>query len=118
MFLSIKVEHKGMMPAHPSMYVRKHIFDQHGCYNQQYRIAADFDFVARIFSVNGLRSVYLPRLFVKMRLGGVSTQGLKSNIRLNTEILDICRKQGIKTSWLRILSKYPEKLLGFFKRTV
>jgi len=48
-----------------------------------------------------------------MRMGGVSTGGLKANIQLNKEILHSCREHNIKTSWFRLLSKYPKKLLGY-----
>ena len=94
------------------MFVRKTVFDEYGNYNCKYRIAADFDFVARVYKNNQLRSIYNPELMVKMRLGGISTQGLRSNIELNSEIIKICKAQGIKTNWLKVLSKYPRKILG------
>ncbi|MCB1662118.1 MAG: glycosyltransferase [Pseudomonadales bacterium] len=103
---------RGIMPAHPAMFVRKTVFDEYGNYNCKYRIAADFDFVARVYKNNQLRSIYNPELMVKMRLGGISTQGLRSNIELNSEIIKICKAQGIKTNWLKVLSKYPRKILG------
>jgi len=107
----------GLMPAHPSLYVKRARYQQVGFYNTKYKIAADFDIIVRLFNLPGFTSSYIPKVFVKMRLGGVSTAGFKSNILLNKEIMQSCRDAGIQTSWLKILSKYPRKLLGFiFKR--
>ena len=108
---------RGIMPAHPSLYVRRERYNEAGLYSTSYKIASDFDMVLRLFSLPNFKSVYLPFEFVKMRLGGVSTSGIKSNILLNKEILQSCRANHVHSSWLRILSKYPKKLLGFiFKR--
>tara|TARA_R110000850_G_scaffold62235_2_gene141827 strand:- start:287 stop:1030 length:744 start_codon:yes stop_codon:yes gene_type:complete len=105
---------RGMMPAHPSLYIRRGLFEQVGYYSQSYRIASDFDMVARLFSVRNFKSSYIPSEFVKMRLGGISTGGLRSNYLLNREIIHSCKANNIKTNWLKVLSKYPEKLLGYF----
>lgn len=104
---------RGLMPAHPSLYVKRERYLQVGIYNTKYKIAADFDMVVRLFNLPDFTSIHISKIFVKMRLGGVSTSGFKSNILLNQEIIQSCGDAGIKTSWLKVLSKYPGKLLGF-----
>ena len=104
---------RGIMPAHPTLYVKRRYFDAVGGYDIQYKIAADFDMCVRLFSLPNFKYVYLPEVFVKMRLGGVSTSGLKSKLLLIKEDVHSCRKAGIKTNWLMMLSKYPRKILGF-----
>jgi len=104
---------RGIMPAHPSLYVRRECYAKVGLYSMDYLIASDFDMVIRLFSLPNFKSHYVPIEFVKMRMGGVSTGGLKANIQLNKEILHSCREHNIKTSWFRLLSKYPKKLLGY-----
>ena len=103
----------GWMPAHPALFVRSSVYRQHGVFKTDYRIAADFEFVARIFSSGRLRYAYLPQVLVKMRLGGVSTRGWRSTLTLNREVLRACRENGIDTNYLKVLSKYPAKLLEF-----
>jgi len=103
----------GWMPAHPALFVRRSLFEQYGLFNTDYKIAGDFEFVARIFSKHHLRYRYWPAVLVKMRLGGISTRGWRSTLTLNREVLRACRQNGIRTNYLKILSKYPAKLLEF-----
>jgi glycosyltransferase involved in cell wall biosynthesis len=104
----------GWMPAHPASFVRSEIFKQIGGFDKRYRIAGDFEFIVRLFSKKNLRYEYLPEVFVQMQIGGISTRGWKSKLQLNREILEACRSNGIKSNWLRILSKYPLKLSEIF----
>jgi hypothetical protein len=103
----------GWMPAHPALFLRRAVYQQYGGFKTDYRIAADFEFVARIFSSGNLRYVYLPEVLVKMRLGGVSTRGWRSTLTLNREVMRACRENGIATNYFKILSKYPAKALEF-----
>jgi len=103
---------RGMMPAHPSLYVLRNCYEDAGFYRTDFKIASDFDMTLRMFLLPNVSFNYIEKEIVKMRLGGVSTSGLKSNYTLNSEILESCKDNGIKASWLSILSKYPEKLLG------
>ncbi|KKD61331.1 glycosyl transferase [Grimontia sp. AD028] len=106
---------RGIMPAHPSLYLRKECFMDLGVYSLDYKIAADFDFVVRLFSRKKYQLKYLSQPLVKMREGGVSTSGFDSKVLLNKEILYSLRKNGIRSNWLWVLSKYPMKLWGVLK---
>lgn len=101
----------GWMPAHPAMFLTRAAYDRVGRYRTDYRIAADFEFVARAFHRHQLRYVHLPVMMVTMRLGGVSTAGLKSKWIINQESLRACRDNGIYSNPLMMMSKYPAKLL-------
>ena len=63
---------KGMPFPHPSMIVRREIFDQIGGFSKDYKIAMDFDFVVKLLAA-GHRGVYYPHATVRMNGGGVST---------------------------------------------
>ncbi|HMA71765.1 MAG TPA: glycosyltransferase family 2 protein [Xanthobacteraceae bacterium] len=105
----------GWMPAHPALFVRRRIFDQYGGFRIHYRIAGDFEFVARIFHRNALRYCYLPEVLVRMRLKGISTAGWRNTWLLNREVLQACRENGIPTNIFKILSKYPAKMLEYLQ---
>lgn len=105
----------GWMPAHPALFVSRRLFERFGPFKTDYRIGGDFEFVARIFSRADFQYAYLPRILVKMRMGGISTRGWRSTLTLNREILRACRENGISTNYLKILSKYPAKLLEFVR---
>lgn len=104
----------GWMPAHPSLFLNRRVYERFGNFRTDYRIAGDFELVARIFHGGTLRYQYVPEVWVRMRNGGISTGGWRNTILLNREVLRACRENGIPTSFLRILSKYPAKLLEFF----
>ena len=79
------------MPAHPTFFVRKAIYEKFGAFDLNFRIAADFELLFRLIEKNKIRTVYLPRVIIKMRLGGTTNKNLK-NIRIqNTEIIQILR---------------------------
>lgn len=101
----------GWMPAHPALFLHRRVFERLGGYRTDYQIAGDFEFIARAFTSSGLRYRYLPEVLVNMRMGGVSTAGLRNTLLLNREVLKACRENGIYTNPLMILSKYPLKLL-------
>lgn len=107
---------KGIMPAHPSCYIRKSCFDLVGFFNINYKISSDFDMLLRIFFETNSQFVYINSEIVKMRVGGISTSGIKANYILNKEILISCKANGLKASWFSILSKYPKKILGYLKK--
>lgn len=82
---------KGWMPAHPTFFVRKNVYEKFGAFDLNFRIAADFELLFRLIEKNKIRTVYLPRVIIKMRLGGTTNKNLK-NIRIqNTEIIQILR---------------------------
>lgn len=112
---SLKKMKIGKMPAHPSFYARKEVYDRYK-FNLGYRIASDFDHILRVAMDPEFEMAYLPLITTSMRLGGASTDGIKSNIRINKEILEICKDNGLKTNYLKIYSKYPSRLMEFIRK--
>lgn len=105
---------KGYMPAHPTFFVRRNFYEEHGLFEIDYEIAADYEMLIRLLYVHKLKYKYIPMKMVKMRKGGVSSNGIKSNIILNNEIIRACRKHGIKTSAAKIYPKYFMKIFELF----
>ena len=106
----------GWMPAHPAMFLKRGVYERTGPFRTDYLIAGDFEFVARAFTKNTLRYSHFPEVLVRMRSGGVSTEGWKNTLLLNREVLRACRENGIPTNMMKILSKYPAKLLEYFHK--
>ncbi|MDH5640505.1 MAG: glycosyltransferase, partial [Nitrospira sp.] len=63
----------GWMPAHPALFLRRHVYERFGLFRTDYRIAGDFEFCARIFRDKSLVYRSLPETLVRMRIGGIST---------------------------------------------
>lgn len=71
---------KGWMPAHTSLYLKKEIYELHGDFSTDFNIAADYEFILRIFKPQESTFSYLPQTVVKMRLGGTSNKSIKNII--------------------------------------
>lgn len=106
----------GWMPAHPTFFVKKEIYEKYGVFKTDYKIAADYELLTRFLAKNKISYSYIKEPIVKMRIGGASTSGLKSNYILNKEIIKACKENGIYTNWLMVLSKYPKKILGLLRK--
>ena len=82
-------------------------------FNVKFQIAGDFDLLIRFLFVNKINYQYYPKSMVIMRLGGISTSGIKSIITINKEILHSCLSNNIKTNYIYIYLKYFKKLFEF-----
>lgn len=105
----------GWMPAHPTFFTYRSNFDKFGLYKIDYRIAADYELLIRFLYTNHLPARYIPVDFMKMRTGGRSTNGIKSNIVLNQEIVRGCRENGIYTNMAMLFLKYFVKVFELIK---
>ena len=105
----------GFMPAHPSFFCKKDVYERLGGYKLNYRIASDYELLIRYLLINKVQYKYLPLITTKMRLGGVSTSGFKSLVLLNKEIKRACDENGIYTNYLMIYSKYFFKIFEFLR---
>lgn len=105
-----KLMRMGFMPAHPSFYLRKIIFEKYGLYKTDYKIAADFEFLLRIIYKGNIRTKYLPIDMVTMRTGGASTSGFISHRRIMKEHLRAFRENGIYTNVILLSLRYFYKV--------
>lgn len=86
---------RGWMPPHPTLFLKREVFERHGAYDASYRIAADYDAILRWFSRENLRPVYIPEVLVKMRLGGESNRSMTRILRKSREDYRALKKNGI-----------------------
>ena len=107
---------RGFMPAHPSIFIRRRVYNDIGMFKVDYKIAADYEFLCRLVSRGGYKAHYLTEPLVYMQLGGVSTAGLASTILLNKEVIRACRENNIYTNIFMLLLKYPSKLLQYIAK--
>ena len=78
---------KAWMPAHPTFYCKKEVYDRLGGYNDSFKIGGDFELCLRYLEVNKVPSFYLNKKLVKMLIGGISNSGLKSKWTIYKEEL-------------------------------
>ena len=102
---------KGWMPAHPTLILKKEAYQKHGVFNKSFKIAADYDFMLRIFKDYNLKFGFLPKVVTKMRVGGASNRSLKNIIKKTKEdYRAICSNKigGFTTLILKNISKIKQ----------
>lgn len=103
----------GWMPPHPTLYLRRDVFDQWGVYDTGFRIAADYDAMLRYLIKGQINLAYVPKVLVNMRLGGESNRSLERIARKSLEDLRIIRRHnlgGVGTLLAKNISKIKQFL--------
>ena len=104
----------GWMPPHPSLYVRRSVYQKHGGYDLTFPAAADFEMALRLLDKASLKSAYIPHVQVRMRMGGQSTRSIRNIISGSREVSRACRKHGLpggaRFAIKRLLAKVPQLL--------
>lgn len=103
----------GFMPAHPSFYVRRSVYEQAGFYSLDYKIGADFEMMVRLFRKYRISYKYIQKDMVTMRMGGASTSGVGSHRLLLKEDARACRENRIYSNTFLISLKYFYKIFEF-----
>ena len=103
----------GFMPAHPSFYCKREVFERAGLYSLDYKIGADYEMMVRLFKKYKIVSRYINKDFVTMRTGGASTRNVKSHLTLIKEDVRACRDNGVYTNELFICMKFLYKMFEF-----
>ncbi len=105
---------RGWMPSHPTFYVKAKVFAKYGFFDTNFKISADYDFMLRCLS-DDLKIEYLPKVLVKMRVGGKSNKNIGSILKKTREDYRAIKKNGVggfKTLFLKNFLKISQ----FWKR--
>ena len=104
----------GWHPPHPAFYAKKNVFSQHGGFDEDLRIAADFDLMLRFMEKANTVAYYIPRVFVKMKLGGESNRSLGNILKGAEDIRRSFAKNSIEIPNYYFLSRWVSKLIQKF----
>ncbi|EFE0328605.1 glycosyltransferase, partial [Escherichia coli] len=85
----------GWMPPHPSFYMKRKCYRQFGCFSLDYRISADYDSLLRYILKQRISTEYLPKVLVKMRVGGISNRSVSSMVKKSMEDIRVMNQNGI-----------------------
>jgi glycosyltransferase len=108
--------HHGWMPAHPTFYFRRSVFEQFGGYENHFYSAADYELMSRYLYKHRISAYYIPQLLVKMRVGGQSNRSLKMRLRANRRDYLAMRKNKIPFPFFVSILKPLSKLHQFYSR--
>lgn len=108
---------KGWLPAHPTFFVRRNVYESLGYFNLYYRFASDVDLMIRFLEIKKIKFIYVPETWVKFRMGGKSNKNLKNIWLQNQEILQSLKSHKINVNPIYFfLGKFVIKLKQFFQR--
>lgn len=99
----------GWVAPHPTVFVRKSVYQEMGVFNLEYRISGDYDFILRVFLNKKYKVAYLPETIVKMRLGGESTKSLQSYWKGSKQDYTIAKKHFLFPA-VTVFSKVTRKI--------
>lgn len=107
----------GWCPPHPTFFVRRSVYERLGGFDLSYKIAADFELMARYLEAARISSCYIPEVLVKMRLGGTTNRSLSNIFKQNAEIRQALKKLGLKFSLTKfLLPKLISRAMQFVRR--
>ncbi|MEM9588135.1 MAG: glycosyltransferase family 2 protein [Planctomycetota bacterium] len=107
---------RGWMPPHPTVYMRKSVYEQLGGFREDFEISADYELMVRAFVKHQLRAQYVPQRLVEMRVGGKSNASLSNRRTANREDRLAWEVNGMKPPALLRLTKPLRKLPQYWRR--
>lgn len=105
---------KGWMPAHPTFFARRRVYQCYGDFDQKLKYHSDYELTARMLAIHGINAKYLPEVLVRMRVGGTTNRSMLNILRGNLESYKACRRLGLKLSPLYFFTKFMMRVPQFF----
>jgi glycosyltransferase len=106
----------GWMPPHPTFFVRKECYERFGVFNTTLRLSADYELMLRMIHKNKIKLAYLPKVVVKMRMGGVSNVSFFVRLKANIEDKMAWKLNGMKPGIFTRFLKPASKIMQYFKK--
>jgi len=91
---------QGWMPGHPTLYLKRQVYENYGLYDTSYRIAADYEFMIRFLKDHPDGLAYVPKIIVSMYYGGTSTADASSYWKSLKEATRALKQNSIPHPWL------------------
>ena len=103
----------GWMPPHPTLFLRKEVYQKYGKFNLSLKSAADYELILRMLYKNQISVAYLPRVTVHMRAGGQSNKSILNRLKANKEDRMAWEINGLKPFWFTLYLKPLRKVTQF-----
>ena len=100
-------------PAHPTFYCKRELYEKFGNYKTNYRIASDIELMLRFMEVEKINTHFTDEFLINMRVGGLSTQGIKSKIGITLDLVQAFRENELPFNLLKYLFYKSLKIKEF-----
>lgn len=102
---------KGWMPPHPTFFMKKELYKEHGVFDLNFKISADYDSLLRYLWLHNISVSYLPKVVTKMRVGGESNRSFLNILKKTKEDILVLQKNNIfwvYPLFMKNISKLPQ----------
>lgn len=106
---------KGWMPGHPTLFLKRQVYEKYGLYDTSYRCAADYEFMVRFLKDENNRLAYVPEVLVAMFYGGTSNAGIRNYLVSFWEGYQALKRNGVGFPMWITLRRSVRVLLQFGK---
>lgn len=106
----------GKMPPHPSFYVKRSCYDRFGLYSLDYPICSDYDMFVKMIWVGNINTLYINDVFVNMRSGGTSSNGIRVHRKIMRERVRCVREHKMPSNFFKQNWRYFERILSLIKK--
>jgi len=106
----------GWMPPHPTVFVRRKVYERVGLFNTALKSAADYEMMLRILLKNKITPCYIPQVMVRMSTGGMSNASIRNRIKANQEDRMAWKLNGLRPYFFTLYLKPLRKISQFLTR--
>ena len=107
---------KGWCPPHCTFFTLRSVYESYGQFNLNYKLAADFELLMRFLEVNKIKSQYVSKVWIKMRLGGATNKNFRNIWLQNLEIINALKNYNLQPNYIdffynKFLSRIKQLLI-------
>ena len=106
----------GKMPPHPSFYVKRSCYNRFGLYSLDYPICSDYDMFVKMIWVGNINTLYINDVFVNMRSGGTSSNGVKVHRKIMRERMRCVREHKMPSNFFKQSWRYLQRIMSLIKK--
>lgn len=105
--------YNGWMPPHPTVFIRKKVYEKYGLFNLKFKSSSDYELLLRLMFINNINVSYIPQVLVHMRTGGQSNKSLSNRLAAHKEDYMAWVTNGISPKWYTLAMKPLSKIKQF-----
>ena len=108
-----KLFYVGWTIPHPTLYVRREVYEKYGTYNTNLRWAADYEMILRVALKHHVSIKPLREVLVYMQAGGSGNKNVGTRLKVNLEDRKAWKEIGLTPKWFTLHLKPVRKIWQF-----
>lgn len=104
---------KGWMPPHPTVFLKREVYEKYGLFNLNFKTSSDYELLLRFMFKNNIRVKYIPNILVHMRAGGHSNKSLRNRMAAHKEDYLAWKSNDLSPKWYTLAMKPLRKVTQY-----